>query len=879
MGNLKCLRLNLIFATFFVAAMTYTCWGSPNISASAGCSKQERLSLLKFKNTIADDFGMLSSWVGNDCCRWIGVHCDNTSGSHVVGLNLKGNYDHFDIPLFPSDLPPVKPHFLSSLRVLDLSISNSLQLLLMADDMSWVSGLSSLQHLILTQVDLSGARNRGMVLYKIPSLIELRLGDCGVTIADLGAHYDLSITLPNLQHLDLSQMTDSLNYPNKTNIPDPESLESLGKLTNLRVLRLTSNRLAGPIPEALGRLRYLEVFNLSSNQLHGPIPTFLGQLMTIFDLSNNQLNGSIPASLGRLTALTDLHLESNRLTGPIPASLGNLSSLKVFSLSSNLINGNIPLSIGKFTKLVSFDVSNNSLDGAVSETHLVNLSMLKYLDISYNSMLMFQVSRDWIPPFQLRSIRLSSCKLVDQEFPQWLRTQMNLEELVMSNANISGPLPRWLQKMSIIRSLDLSHNKLTWSLRNLPLAVYLDRQATLLLQDNLFNGSIPTLICSRQDLSVLNLSRNRLTDKLPNCLGNLSLSALLISSNELSGIVPDSIGTSGALWIKPDDNYFTGELPRDIWNSHFLQVLDVGENEFSGVLPDITGNEFLKVVRLHNNNFTGSIPASWCNSSYLHILDVARNSLTGPIPRCFGELSSMVDAKILASDGIDSEFDASVIQVIKGFDLEYTKTLKFVTNMDLSSNQLTGEIPQELTSLILLIGLNLSHNHLSGNIPQKIGNMKALNSLDFSANELSGMIPPSISDLNFLSYLNLSHNNLSGRIPTGNQLQTFTDQPSIYTGNRDLCGAPLPRNCSNPDDPPTIISQPNFKLAEEPKKVWFYLDILSGFATGFWGIVVVLVFKKRWRKKLFMFSERTMDKIYIAVVVRVAKLKGGNEAK
>ncbi|GKE22510.1 leucine-rich repeat protein, partial [Tanacetum coccineum] len=117
-----------------------------------------------------------------------------------------------------------------------------------------------------------------------------------------------------------------------------------------------------------------------------------------------------------------------------------------------------------------------------------------------------------------------------------------------------------------------------------------------------------------------------------------------------------------------------------------------------------------------------------------------------------------------------------------------------------SSNKLVGEIPQELTALTGLLGLNLSHSYLNGVIPKDIGNMTSLFSLDFSANQFTGMIHQSITALTFLSYLNLSYNSLSGRIPTRNQLQTLTD-PSLYAGNRDLCGAPLPKNCSNHEDP------------------------------------------------------------------------------
>ncbi|MFS7975613.1 putative transferase [Helianthus anomalus] len=150
------------------------------------------------------------------------------------------------------------------------------------------------------------------------------------------------------------------------------------------------------------------------------------------------------------------------------------------------------------------------------------------------------------------------------------------------------------------------------------------------------------------------------------------------------------------------------------------------------------------------------------------------------------------------------------------------------------------------------------------------------NSLDLSGNELGGMIPPSIAALTFLSYLNLSNNNLSGQILTGNQLQTLID-PSIYAGNKDLCGPPLPKNCSNPDDP-TITPNKKYEASHDPNKVWFYVDIMCGYATGFWGVIVVLILKKQWRHKLFMFADESMYKIHVAIMVTVNKMRIGRGA-
>uniref|UniRef100_A0A251TF71 Putative leucine-rich repeat domain, L domain-like protein n=2 Tax=Helianthus annuus TaxID=4232 RepID=A0A251TF71_HELAN len=517
--------------------------------------------------------------------------------------------------------------------------------------------------------------------------------------------------------------------------------------------------------------------------------------------------------------------------------------------------------------------------------------MLKYLDATYNSKLTFNVSSDWLPPFQLIRMDLSSCK-IKNGFPQWLRNQRKLNILDLSNATISGPLPTWLRKMPIIPFINLSHNNLSGPLTNLPsggtdntnyyrkFGAYQNYNdiRVLSLQSNLFKDSIPRSLCKRKDLHVLNLSKNWLTGKIPKCFKNLqNLIFMQLNSNGLSGVIPSFIGNLSQLeWLSLNDNKFSGELHAKFWNLSWLTVLDLGDNALCGEIPESFGetNQSLQVLRLHNNNFTGEIPQSLCTHLELQILDVAHNNFIGTIPRCLRELHGMVHNHSFYS--FDHGIEEGVIQVMKGISLEYTNTWSFVTNLDLSSNKLVGDIPAEITELYGLVGLNLSNNHLSGGIPVSIGNMASLNSLDLSGNELDGLIPPSIAALTFLSHLNLSNNNLSGQIPTGSQLQTLID-PSIYAGNKDLCGAPLPKNCSN-HEVLTRTPRKKYEAVDEPNKVWFYVDIICGFATGFWGVIVVLMLKKQWRHKLFMFAEESMDKIHVAVRVRVNKMKRGRGA-
>ena len=202
-------------------------------------------------------------------------------------------------------------------------------------------------------------------------------------------------------------------------------------------------------------------------------------------------------------------------------------------------------------------------------------------------------------------------------------------------------------------------------------------------------------------------------------------------------------------------------------------------------------------------------------------------------------------------------------------------------NIDLSNNKLIGHIPGGLSALSKLVNLNLSHNHLSGKIPSNIGNMKSLESVDFSNNALLGLIPDSMSLLTSLSHLNLSYNNFSGPIPQKNQFSTFQDDPSIYVGNPYLCGIPLKNKCSDdPAHPPSSVGFEE-KLGNDDgrEKMLFYFVITIGYVTGFWAVIGVLMLKKNWRHACFGYVDKVADNIYVAVVVRVARLKKAMETE
>ncbi|MBA0817943.1 hypothetical protein Gohar_021340, partial [Gossypium harknessii] len=125
----------------------------------------------------------------------------------------------------------------------------------------------------------------------------------------------------------------------------------------------------------------------------------------------------------------------------------------------------------------------------------------------------------------------------------------------------------------------------------------------------------------------------------------------------------------------------------------------------------------------------------------------------------------------------------------------------------------------------------------TGCIISEIGQLKVLESLDLSTNNLSGKIPQSMSDLSFLSVLDLSNNNLFGRIPLSTQLQSFG--ATSYSENPRLCGSPL-RKC--PGDEPTKLPNNNGieSMSESDEELlellWFFSGMIVGFFVRFGGV-------------------------------------------
>ncbi|KAG8067593.1 hypothetical protein GUJ93_ZPchr0005g15990 [Zizania palustris] len=187
-----------------------------------------------------------------------------------------------------------------------------------------------------------------------------------------------------------------------------------------------------------------------------------------------------------------------------------------------------------------------------------------------------------------------------------------------------------------------------------------------------------------------------------------------------------------------------GQIPSELQNLTYLEDLIASDNEFTGKLPDnLGGLTNLQDLAFQGNSFEGPIPASLSNLTKLtklRIGDIVNRSTS------MAFISNLTSLNILILRNC----------MISG-DLEPVDFSRFAALMflDMSFNNITGQIPQSILNNGNLQFLFLGNNSLTGRLPDVIST--SLKVIDFSYNQLTGSYPSWASQNNL--QLNLVGNN------------------------------------------------------------------------------------------------------------------------
>ncbi|KAG6935057.1 FLII, actin remodeling protein [Chelydra serpentina] len=345
-------------------------------------------------------------------------------------------------------------------------------------------------------------------------------------------------------------------------------------------------------------------------------------------------------------------------------------------------------------------------------------------------------------PF-IRGVDLSGNDFKGGYFPDHVKSMTSLRWLKLNRTGLCY-LPEELASLQKLEHLSVSHNHLTTlhgEVSGLPCL-----RAIVARANSLKNSGVPDDIFQLDDLSVLDLSYNQLTE-CPRELENAkNMLVLNLGHNSIDNI-PNQlfINLTDLLYLDLSENKLES-LPPQMRRLVHLQTLILNNNPLlHAQLRQLPAMTALQTLHLRNTQRTQTnLPTSLEGLTSLADVDLACNELSR-VPECLYTLSSL--RRLNLNSNQISELSLCIDQ--------WTQ----LETLNLSRNQLTS-LPSAICKLTKLKKLYLNSNKLDfDGIPSGIGKLTGLEEFMAANNNLE-LIPESLCRCAKLKKLVLNKNRL-----------------------------------------------------------------------------------------------------------------------
>lgn len=243
--------------------------------------------------------------------------------------------------------------------------------------------------------------------------------------------------------------------------------------------------------------------------------------------------------------------------------------------------------------------------------------------LNYRTYLFLEIEKMRVKPTPTRLQHMDVSHNNFSSLPDWLGGCHEMRVLFATHNKLTS-LPEHLfcSELSSLHTLRLGYNKLH-SLPSVPrLRIPLQE---LFLQNNCLHSLPPNFFAACDQLKVLNLSNNRLT-QLPNIIEPLEMEKLYLTANCLNDNVMETLRSFYRLRILHIAYNCLTSLPEHCiasWSQ--LEELVLSGNNIQHLPNNLAGLPHIRILRVHSNRLQST--PTFAYSSTLKVLDLAHNEL------------------------------------------------------------------------------------------------------------------------------------------------------------------------------------------------------------------------------------------------------------